>query len=35
MKDMVEKLLCKDPEKRPDSFTMLNYDPIWKEVIKI
>jgi hypothetical protein len=35
MKFLVDKLLDKNPETRPDALTLLGYDLIFNEVLKI
>ena len=35
MKNLVDKLLDKNPETRPDALTLLSIDEIFNEVIRI
>ncbi len=35
MKSLVDKMLDKNPETRPDALTLLNIDLIFNEVLKI
>jgi hypothetical protein len=35
MKELVDIMLNKNPDSRPDAFTLLKNDKIWNEAIKI